>query len=129
MPPFYQDLKLIINRNPQPLKYPRCRVPRSSPWNHLLYCSGQLRCGLKKPFRTPSHQMGSDSSGRWFFAQSPEDIDQFLLGCEVHQVCCSQGDVGTHSHVERTFLLKTEAAVRAIELVRRNAKVHQNPVK
>src|SRR5260221_4352903 len=81
----FQDPKLVVDRNPQPLKYPRRRMPRSPAWNDFFHGFGQIRRRLKKSFRSLPDYMGGNPAGSRFLSQPPEDVDQLLLRRKIHQ--------------------------------------------
>src|SRR6185436_1046732 len=100
----------------------------SAPGREPLDQGRQLGGCLEPPFLALPHDGARQPTGLRLVSVLTEHTSQLSLGPLVEGHSGSQGLPLVHPHVERTISLKTESAVRLIELRRADPKVEKNPV-
>ena len=117
--------------NAQRLENPGRRVDalrRPPPGNAAAHQLGQLRRGDDRLARTGPDDLAGDPSGPALFSVFPKNPHEFL------RVCCSD-HLGSrlpcrrvHAHVQGAVLAKGEAALRTVQLMRRDTQIQQDAI-
>src|ERR1041385_5115433 len=124
-----QRTNFIVHRDPQRLKNFRRRMRFAAvPRRQSLDQFGQLPRRLKRLLLAILHDRSRESPRLALPAKFPENSRQFVRARFVHQPRRRQRLPRVHPHIQRPVRLKTEAALRPIQLGRTHAQVQQHSV-
>src|SRR5688500_10366379 len=120
--------QLIVDRNPDPLEDPGEVARPGARAKRAANSPDEVVAGDEWAVASSTHDLASHPSGTWLVREIPQHPLELILVGFVEQVGCIHACIVAHAHVERRSLAKGKAAIGAVDLVRRDAKVDENSV-
>ena len=98
-----------------------------TPWmgDGVFYYASQLEGAV---YRAVPDNVSGYLSAVTLFAISSDELPQFVFRESINNISRSQLLTVAKAHIQRTIMLKAEAALSSVKLNRGNAEVEENPV-
>ena len=119
----FEVRQLVIDLDAEGLKNPRECFASLRPPTVTRNHPGQIARAIK---RSVLANRAGDAPGHALFAISFDDAGQVSLRRRIDHVAGRAWCIRAHSHIERAISLKTEPAIRLVDLVRRDPQIEQN---